>query len=400
MEPATSYRYLSPATRIYSGVGSLPHLYREVQRLGAKRAYVVCSHTVAERTNLLDRTKDVLGDTYVGAYTDARRESPVPLVEAGVEAAKAAQPDVIVSVGGGSAVVTARAITILMAEEGTIQELCTKHLPGQPPVVARLMKPKVPNILVLTTPTTGADRGGAAVMDDKPPYRLELYDPKTRPVAMILDGEALLTAPLSLYLDTSVTTFTGLARSLQTPYLSPFSFPDLRQAFELSLRYLPQLVARPDDPEVRLQLMAAALLTNRASQSTYTFGGRGRNTGLARQLRYKYDHIGQGSAGAVMLLANMRFNRDVDSDVQARLAELMGVKRAGMSDTEGAEAATQAIGDFLQSIGMPTRLRDMQVRKDDFQSLAEDDVAAPAFGQGSGRVTDVGEIVKILEDAW
>jgi alcohol dehydrogenase class IV len=77
--------------------------------------------------------------------------------------------------------VTARAITIIVGEGKSIEEMYTKHRPGQPPTVYRAEKPKIPNILVNTTPTTGADRGGAAVYDEEEPHRKELYDPKTRP---------------------------------------------------------------------------------------------------------------------------------------------------------------------------------------------------------------------------
>ena len=267
MDLTSSFRYLSPAGAALRGVDALSNLKREAQRLEAKRAFIVCSETVARTTNLLERTREELGELYAGSYDGAKRESPIPLVMAGVEAAKAAQADMIVAVGGGSAVVTARAITILMAENGTPQELCTKYPPGQPPVSPRLMQPKVPNVLVLTTPTNGANRGGAAVMDDKPPYRLELFDPKARPACIILDGEALLTAPLPLFLDTATNTFTAVVGGLQSPNLNPFAYADLRQALELSLEYLPRLVADPDDLKPRIQLGAAAIISNRAADA-------------------------------------------------------------------------------------------------------------------------------------
>ena len=110
MELTSSFRYLSPAARLYAGVDALSNLGREAERLDAKRAFIVCSETVARTTNLLDRTRSELGDAYAGSYEGAKRESPIPLVMAGVEAAKAAQADMIVAVGGGSAVVTARIV--------------------------------------------------------------------------------------------------------------------------------------------------------------------------------------------------------------------------------------------------------------------------------------------------
>ena len=295
--------------------------------------------------------------------------------------------------------VTARAITILLAEEGTIQDLCTKYPPGEAPVSPRLLKPKLPNILVLTTPTTGANRGGAAVMDDKPPYRLELFDPKARPACIILDGEALLTAPLALYLDTSITTFMGLVGAVQSPNLNPLGYSDLRQALELSLTFLPQLVAHPEDPEVRIQLGVASVLANRASDAP-SGGGRGLTTTLDKQIRYRYEQVGQGASRAVLLAAEMRRNREVMAEGQARLAEVMGVRGEGMSDAEAAEAATQALVGFLQSIGVPARLRDLQMPEDDLQAIAEADAAQPSFGEGGRRMTDAGQLLQFLREAW
>ena len=399
MDLTASFRYLSPSARLYAGVDALSNLYREAQRLEATRAFVVCSETVASTTNLLERTKESLGDLYAGSFDGAKRESPIPLVMAGVEAAKAAQADMIVAVGGGSAVVTARAITILMAEEGTPQELCTKYPPGQPPVSPRLLQPKVPNILVLTTPTNGANRGGAAVMDDKPPYRLEMFDPKARPTCIILDGEALLTAPLPLFLDTATNTFTAVVGALQSPGLNPFAYADLRQALELSLEYLPRLVSSSDDPEPRIQLGAAAIISNRAADAP-SGGGRGAGTTLDRQIRYRYSHVGQGASNAVLLTTSMRHNREVALEGQARLADIMGVRTSGMSDAEAAEEATQAVDSFLRSIGAPSRIRDLKVPEADLEAIARDDAAQPSFGEGSRRITDAAELTRFLQEAW
>jgi lactaldehyde reductase len=254
---------------------------------------------------------------------------------------------------------------------------------------------------VLTTPTTAADRGGAAVWDEHPPHRKELYDPKTRPLCTIMDGEALLTAPLPLYLDTSLTTFTGTVHALQSPALNPFQSADLRQAFALGLAYLPQLVARPADAHVRIQLCAAALLVNRASQSTYGWGGpRPRTTGLGRQLRYRYEHIGQGAAGAVMLATEMRRSREAALEGQVRLAEIMRVNRHDMSPEAAAEAATQGIETLLRSIGVATRLRDLGVQDADLEAIAAADVAEPAFGEQSHDSRTVEELLAILRQAW
>ena len=399
MTLADTFRYRDPGVRVFSGTDALTHLHGETSRLRAQRAFAVCSPTVARETSLLDDVARTLGDLYAGAYTGAGRESPIPSVVAGVEAADKADADLIVAVGGGSAVVSARAITIMLAEEGTVYDLCTRHTPGQAPVSPRLMAPKLPNILVLTTPTNGANRGGAAVLDSKRPHRLELFDPKVRPTTIILDAAALLTAPLPLYLDTATTTFNGVVGALQSRNLNAFSHADLREALDLSLVYMPRLVENPQDAEPRLKLASAALLANRASDAA-GLGGGVMSTSLDRQIRYRYASVGQGAGGAAFLCATMRRNRGALLAGQARLAELLGVRVADMSDEAAADASVEAVADFLSSVGMPTRVRDLGVPEEDLRAIAEDDAEEPSFSWGAPRADAADELHELLKAAW
>ena len=151
--------------RVHAGPRALSNLSDEVDRLGAKRVFVVCGHFVARFTSLLDTVGAALGERLAGVFDEAETGSPLPSVEKGVAQVAKAGADLILAVGGGSAVVTARAIIILLAEKGSAHDLATKYPAGQPPVSPRLMEPKLPNILVLTTPTTAATRAGTAVID-------------------------------------------------------------------------------------------------------------------------------------------------------------------------------------------------------------------------------------------
>ena len=153
---------------------------------------MVCGRSVAQRTNLLDRVADALGSEPAGVFDGVQAGSPEASVLEGVRLAREADADLIIAVGGGSAVVTARAIIIMLAEGGAPQDHATKYPPGQRPVSPRLMQPKLPNILVLTTPTTAATRAGTAIIDGETGHRLEMFDPKTRPAAVIWDTDALL----------------------------------------------------------------------------------------------------------------------------------------------------------------------------------------------------------------
>jgi alcohol dehydrogenase class IV len=133
----------------------------------------------------------------------------------------------------------------------------------------------------------------------------------------------------------------------------------------------------------------AAVLANRASQSTFNTQGRARTTGIDRILRYEYPHIGQGASNAVLLPSLLRLNKDVAPEEQARLTTAMGAKDPA-----------QFIESFLEQIGAPTRLRDLQVPRGDVPRLARLDIEAPAFGQGPNRISDMNELTRFLEGAW
>ena len=397
MDLVTSFRYTGSAARVFGGQEALAQLPAEVQRAGARRVFVLCGQSVA-RSGLLARVEGLLGGAHARTFDRVQAESPLPSVLSAVAAARDAEADLIVALGGGSAVVTARAVTILLAEQGDVRQLCTQYPPGSPPVSPRLMAPKLPNIVILTTPTTAANRGGAAVLDPEEHRRLELFDPKTRPVAVFLDRDALLTAPPSLFRSTSLTTLCGVIGALQSPRLSAFSHADLREAFDLLRESLPALAERPEDGDVRVHLATAALLANRAADGG-TGGGGGIANGVAHQLQARY-HADQGAANAVMAVPGMRFNREVLATGQARLAAALGVRRDGMTNLAAADAAADAVAALLRQVGAPSRLRELGVPEADLSAVAEDALHDFFLRSNPRPVEDPSELLALLREIW
>jgi alcohol dehydrogenase class IV len=339
----TSFRHVSYPVRIHAGDNALARLAEEVDRTGANRALVVCGQTVARRTNLLNRVKEALGDRFAGVFNGVEASSPLPSVELGVASARAAEADIIIAVGGGSAVVTARAIIILLAEGGVARDHATRYPSGQPPVSPRLMRPKLANIIVLTTPTTAANRAVTAVTDLETSHRLEMFDPKTRPAAVFWDTEALLTAPPWLCLSAAGSLYSGVIGGLQSNRVNPLAEGDLLQSLRLLQDSLPLVNAEPDNGQVRLNLCAASLMYNRASDSGAGGGAIGVVSALAHSLDTRYKKCDHGSAYSITTAPGMRFNQEYNIAGQARLASVLGVRRQGMDDREAAAAASQAV---------------------------------------------------------
>jgi alcohol dehydrogenase class IV len=395
MRVVPSFRYAPAPARLHLGDGALRQLAPEVERSGARRALIICGHTVAQRTELLQRVRDELGERLAGVFDVVEAESPLPSVEAAVERARAAEADLLIAIGGGSAVVTARAATILLAEGRDIHDLCTRYPPGEAPISPRLRQAKLPNIVVLTTPTTAANRSGAAVLDPVRRRRLELFDPKTRPQAILADGAALRTAPTDLFLKTATTTFCGAVTALQAPELNPFAEGDLRHALELSRICMPRLLSHPTDSVARVQLAAAALLSNRAADATSSGGGAGGVlTGIVHTLQARYDYAEQGPLTAAMLVPAMRFNREALSVGHVRLAAALGI------NSPSGDAAAEAVSAFLGGIGMARRLRDLGVPEADLDAIAGDAMQDFFLRSNPRPIREPAELVALIREAW
>ncbi len=398
MEAVTPFHYRSFPLSLHAGKGTLDQLRGEVDRARAKRAFVVCGKSVASKTDLIARVKANLGDKFAGVFDGVVASSPLPSVLAGTAAAREAGADLIVAVGGGSAMVTARAIIILLAEKGDIHEICTQYPPGEAPVSPRLMAPKIPNILVVTTPSTAMTRAGTAVKDVESHHRLELFDPKTRPFAMIWDDDALLTAPADLYLSAAASASSGILTGVAAPRTNPVSHADFLHALRLSIGSLPLIRTDPNNTTARMNLVAASFLSNRALD-----GMRGRAFGIISSLGHVidtlYPNVSHGDSYSLTTSWGMRFNLEQTSAGLARLAHALGVGNA-LPEKEAATRAPDFIDDFYRRLGMPVRLRDAGIPQRDIERIAHDAMGDFYLHQNARKVKDQSELAELLQQMW
>src|SRR5262249_8609973 len=322
------------------------------------------------------RIRDGLGAAWAGVFDGMDKDSSYPAVRAATAAARAAGADLLIAVGGGSVIVGTRVTAILLAEKGDVFSLITQYPECKPTVSPRLMAPKLPIVNVPTTPTTAMNRAGSACKNDDLDHRMEFFDPKTRPVALFWDAEALLTAPMPLARSTGTTTFTGALHSLGAGSANPLVEGDYRQAFSLARRALPRLVAEPGDAAARIDLCAAAFLQNRAADDGAAREGRDRASSaayaLATALHIRYERIGQGEATSAVTPTALRRLGGARGAGAARTAEALGVAADGARPDAVAAAAADALGAFYREIGMPARVRDLGIPEADLPRLARD----------------------------
>ncbi|MGE3539530.1 MAG: iron-containing alcohol dehydrogenase [Candidatus Tectimicrobiota bacterium] len=400
-----TFRAVSYPWRLYAGEEALRQLPDEVRRHRAQRAFVVCGQTVAHKTNVLARVQQYLGPLYAGVFDAMDKDSTWPAVERGTAAARAAGADLLIAIGGGSVIVGTRVIAILLAEKGDPYTLMTQYPAGQPAYSPRLMAPKPPIINVVTTPTTAMNRAGSGLKNDALDHRMEFYDPKTRPVALFWDAEALLTAPPELVRSTATTVFSGLLRALGQGAGNPLVEGDRRQAFHLLHSGLPRLLSEPENAALRMDFCSAALLENRAADDGADRRRQRDRTSrsvyaLATALHIRYHHVGQGEATSALMPVVTGLTPPDDITVAARIAQAMGVWQDRMSAAEAAAATAAALETFYQTLGMPTRIHALHIPREELPLLAQDTLKNFNANPGVRSEGYVDEMLQLLQAAW
>lgn len=342
-----SFRYASTAMRVWSG-DVLSRLDRERARAGIRHALLLCGKSVASGPQL-SVVLDAMDGAAVTVFPGARTDSPVDVVAAAIEAAVSAGCDGVIALGGGSAIVTARAMS-MAAEVGAGRDL------GFEPM-------DVPCIVVPTTPTTAMARLGAAVRAADG-HRLELFHPAAHPRSILLDHDLMSHTPAAVYLDAGVATFCNAAELFTTPDLPRPAQADFREAVDLAGWALARwATGGADRADVRAALGIAAFLCGRAADAGIR---RQASIGMAvgHGLQGLGPHVTHGKAMAAGLAGALRFNRAAASEGQQRLLEVLRTHSAEARDP--AAAVTSA----LQGIGMPASPADLDLTDGDLVAMA------------------------------
>lgn len=401
--PGEGFRAVGYPWRLYCGPDALLNVGEEVRRAGSRRAFVLTGKTIARTTGLVARIQAAAGESFAGCYDGMDKDATFPAIMRGVEAARGAGADLLIAMGGGSAIHGARVVAILLAESGNPYELMTQYPEGKPAYSPRLLAPKPPIVNVPTTPTSAMNRAGSALKNDLLDHRMEFFDPKTRPVAIVWDHEALLSAPAELARSTAATTFSSAVTSLGSPSANPLVAGDNLQAYRLASSALPRLVEEPGEVRHRINLCAAAFLQNRAADDG---AGRERNAAssaayaLLTALHIRYHHVGQGEAMSAVLPASIRYAGPSDPEAIRRTAEGMGVSQTGMSATAAAEAVASDLERTYRQIGMPARVRDLAIPEGDLPQLAQDTQKNFNANPGDRPGDYVARMLALLRSAW
>lgn len=390
MSTMTPFQHVTPPLRVFYGPDSLQSLGKELARLGSQRAVVFCGPWAVGP--LLDAVRAGMGDRCAAVFDNVVAHSPVESVVAAAKLLQEVQADAAIALGGGSAIVTARAASILAAEGSDVRALCTVTQPDGSLKSPKLMAAKLPQIIVPTTPTTAMVKAGSAVFDPATGERLAMFDPKTRSQAIFIEPAMLQSAPRELVASASVNTFATAIEGLMSRAGNPLADGLLMHSVRLLAQHLPA-PATHDDPAVRGELVLAGILCGQGTDHT----GAGITTVVGHAIGARHG-LENGAVNAVMLPHVLRFNAAHAKVGLQKVGAALGLP--AQDDGSLLEALVERVSAAFDAHGLPKRLRDLGVTREVLPEIAHHAMGDWFLRGNPRRVQDAAEMQQLLELAW
>ncbi|MDB4444589.1 iron-containing alcohol dehydrogenase [bacterium] len=380
-----SFNFLTP-TKVIFRPGATEEARIEIRSLGGERTLIVTDEGIV-RAGLAERIKESLGDLCVGMFSEIPQDSGVHVVNDAAKLARSLKVDSLVSLGGGSVIDTAKALAVILKEGGNLADYQGMQM---------LDRPQTLHICIPTTAGTGSEVTFAAVVKDHDRGQKDLlFDYHLAPNVAILDPHMVSGLPPRITAFTGMDALTHAVEAVHALQRNPIADGLALQAIRLIATYLHHSVQNGDDLLARGQMQIAATMAGMA----FTNAMVGLVHAMAHSLGARFG-VPHGVANAILLPHGMRFNMAACADQYALVAEAMGVSKPETSDDKSAEEAVKAIEELNKKIGLPGRLREVDVPREGLKDCAELSLSDGAIVYNPRPVFEAEEVLDVYEEAW
>jgi alcohol dehydrogenase class IV len=383
-EPDLSFNYFGP-TKVVFGEGSLRELPMEIDTLGQRAILVTDPGLIA--TGLVDEVKKIMGKYLVETYSDVPQDSGMDVVDQGTALAKSAEADVVVSLGGGSVIDTAKGMCILMREGGSMRDYEGMQM---------LTRPQTPHVVIPTTAGTGSEvTSGSVILDREQGQKIINFEYFNTPRVAILDPQVTIGLPPHLTATTGMDAMTHAVESYVSLQRNPISDAAALHAIRLICQYLPVAVTSGTNLVARGQMQIAALLAGWAFSNAMV--------GLVHAMAHSLGAIcgiPHGQANGILLPHVMAYNLEAVPELLADIAVAMGVAQYGDDPQAAGQAAVDAMQELLKKIGLTQTLKDLHVDEDRLNQCAELSLSDGSIIYNPRMVMETEEVMNVYMKAY
>lgn len=370
---------------VYLGANSRSVLGSEIINRGFNKVLLVTDQTI-EKVGLLKKVEDVLVNSNIQfeLYKDIQPNPTIQNVLNGLDVFKKSKADVIVAVGGGSVIDTAKAISIISTNPDFIDVV---SLAG----TANTKNKGTPLIALPTTSGTAAEVTiNYVITDTENKKKMVCVDPHDIPILSIVDAELMASMPKSVTASTGLDALTHAIECLITKNATQFSDMFATEAIKVIAKYLKPAYDDGNNIEAREKMAYAQYVAGMGFSNV----GLGIVHSMAHPLGGQFD-IAHGVANAMLLPTVMAYNAESKSKPKFRyIAEAFGINTKQMNDDEAAASAIKAVDELKNSLNIPKTLSEFGIVEKDLDSLSEDAFNDVCTG-GNPRETSVNDIKKL-----
>jgi alcohol dehydrogenase len=345
-----------PAAHLAEGAaGTLGALTREA---GAERVLIVTDPGIAA-TPVLDTVRNALSGLETAVYAGVHANPTTQDIAEGADVAEQAASQLIIALGGGSALDAAKGIAVAAVNPQRGRDLDYR---------ADFAVPALQIIAVPTTAGTGAETNAFGVITDVESHRKFYVGHATSlPRAAVLDPELTTGLPKGPTAATGMDALTHALESFSSIRANPWSDGIALQVIRMVSRHLPQAYDDGGDLQARAQMLLAAHMAGVGMAAT----GLGICHGIGHPLGGRFN-IAHGVALTMLLPHVLRFNLPVRLARTAQVAFALGVGDTARTDEWNADAAIDAVAGLGARVGLTGRLADHGISEMDFALLARD----------------------------
>ena len=372
----------------YFGRNSRENLIIELKKRNFKKALVITDKALQETkvTNLVTENLDKAGFEYE-VYSNIKPNPTVKNVKDGLEICRKCNADVLVAVGGGSVIDTAKCISIIMTNK---EHEDVVSLDG----VVNTKNKGMPMIALPTTAGTAAEVTiNYVITDEEKTKKMVCVDPHDIPIVAIIDQELMEKMPKSLAAATGMDALTHAMEGYITKNAWLMSDIFHINAISLIFNNLDKAVNDKDKEAI-----------DNVGYGQYIAGMGFSNVGLgivhsmAHSLGAFYD-TPHGLANALLLPHVLKYNGKVCPELFKNMAEAMGLDVSTKTPEESVNLVVEAVRNLSIGIGIPQTLEGIGVKEEDLPKLAHQAIN-DVCTSGNPRIVTEKDILELYKEAY
>ena len=354
---------LDPKPAAHFGVGSVSKVGQLAKEQGAKKALIITDPFLAS-SEITAKVSKSLADAGIDVevFGGVTPNPTTSCVDEGSDVATKANADILIALGGGSSMDTAKGVSLGAnnPERGVGLDYTTDF-----------KKPGVPIIAIPTTAGTGSEVNAFGVItDEKTHRRFYVGHSSALAKAAILDPELTLGLPPKATAATGMDALVHATESYLSIRPNPYSDAIALGVISMVSSQLETAVSNGSDLEARSQMLLASHIAGVGFSHT----GLGLVHGIGHALGGGFN-IPHGNALCIVLEQVLRYNLPVRTKRMAQVAFALGVGNSAASEAENAEAAIVKITKIVESVGLKATLGDYKITESDLDSIAETTLA-------------------------